>query len=116
MKQLAADCSLMEELRVMDYSLLLGVHYRSPGYASSPQVTDKVHCSIPCHLWAPLHADARLWLLPASIACLHMMLACLLVTVYAHVITPVTDVSIVVLTHYPNFAFSLADLAIGCDC
>ena len=26
----------------MDYSLLLGVHYRSPGYASSPQVTDKV--------------------------------------------------------------------------
>lgn len=47
----------MEELRVMDYSLLLGVHYRSPGYASSPQVTDKVHCSIPCHYWAPLHAD-----------------------------------------------------------
>lgn len=43
MKQLAADCALMEELRVMDYSLLLGVHYRSPGYASSPQVTDKVH-------------------------------------------------------------------------
>lgn len=42
MKQLAADCALMEELRVMDYSLLLGVHYRSPGYASSPQVTDKV--------------------------------------------------------------------------
>ena len=42
MKQLTADCSLMEELRVMDYSLLLGVHYRSPGYASSPQVTDKV--------------------------------------------------------------------------
>ena len=41
MKQLAADCALMEELRVMDYSLLLGVHYRSPGYASSPQVTDK---------------------------------------------------------------------------
>lgn len=41
MKQLTADCSLMEELRVMDYSLLLGVHYRSPGYASSPQVTDK---------------------------------------------------------------------------
>ncbi|KAL3131311.1 hypothetical protein ABBQ38_000603 [Trebouxia sp. C0009 RCD-2024] len=41
MKQLAADCSLMEELRVMDYSLLLGVHYRSPGYASSPHVTDK---------------------------------------------------------------------------
>ena len=47
MKQLAADCALMEELRVMDYSLLLGVHYRSPGYASSPQVTDKVN---PC-LW-----------------------------------------------------------------
>ncbi len=41
MRQLAADCALMEELRVMDYSLLLGVHYRSPGYASSPEVTDK---------------------------------------------------------------------------
>ena len=41
MKQMAADCKLMEELRVMDYSLLLGVHYRSPGYTSSPQVTDK---------------------------------------------------------------------------
>ena len=47
MRQLAADCALMEELRVMDYSLLLGVHYRSPGYASSPQVTDKV-CCIEC--------------------------------------------------------------------
>ncbi len=34
---------LLEELRVMDDSLLLGVHYRSPGYASSPQVTDKVN-------------------------------------------------------------------------
>ena len=34
-------CKLMEELRVMDYSLLLGVHYLSPGYTSSPQVTDK---------------------------------------------------------------------------
>ena len=41
-KQLAHDCALLEELRVMDYSLLLGVHYRSPGYASSPQVTDRV--------------------------------------------------------------------------
>ncbi len=49
MKQLAADCALMEELRVMDYSLLLGVHYRSPGYASSPQVTDKVILSLWLH-------------------------------------------------------------------
>ncbi|KAA6423973.1 MAG: phosphatidylinositol-4-phosphate 5-kinase, partial [Trebouxia sp. A1-2] len=50
MKQLAADCALMEELRVMDYSLLLGVHYRSPGYASSPQVTDKAVASC---IWRP---------------------------------------------------------------
>ncbi|KAK9917488.1 hypothetical protein WJX75_004962 [Coccomyxa subellipsoidea] len=41
MDQLAADCSLLEELRVMDYSLLLGVHYRSTGWASSPPATDK---------------------------------------------------------------------------
>ena len=55
MKQLEADCALMEELRVMDYSLLLGVHYRSPGYASSPQVTDKVQH----HLLSPgsMHPD-----------------------------------------------------------
>ncbi len=42
MDQLAADCALLEELRVMDYSLLLGVHYRSTGWASSPPATDKV--------------------------------------------------------------------------
>jgi hypothetical protein len=42
MDQLAADCALLEELRVMDYSLLLGVHYRSTGWTSSPPVTDKV--------------------------------------------------------------------------
>ncbi|CAL8463328.1 g2862 [Coccomyxa elongata] len=41
MDQLAADCALLEELRVMDYSLLLGVHYRSTGWMSSPPVTDK---------------------------------------------------------------------------
>ncbi|EIE18182.1 PIP5K-domain-containing protein [Coccomyxa subellipsoidea C-169] len=41
MDQLAADCALLEELRVMDYSLLLGVHYRSTGWASSPPATDK---------------------------------------------------------------------------
>ncbi len=60
MKQLAADCALMEELRVMDYSLLLGVHYRSPGYASSPQVTDKVNPSLwrqIMHCSATRHAE-----------------------------------------------------------
>ncbi len=48
MDQLAADCALLEELRVMDYSLLLGVHYRSTGWMSSPPVTDKVpkHCTL----------------------------------------------------------------------
>ncbi len=42
LRQLQADCALLTELRVMDYSLLLGVHYRSPGYQTSPQVTDRV--------------------------------------------------------------------------
>ena len=41
--QLAADCALLEELRVMDYSLLLGVHSRSAeGYTSTELVTDRV--------------------------------------------------------------------------
>ncbi|KAK9845785.1 hypothetical protein WJX81_002291 [Elliptochloris bilobata] len=40
--QLAADCALLEELRVMDYSLLLGVHSRSAeGYTSAELVTDR---------------------------------------------------------------------------
>ena len=43
MTQLAADCALLEELRVMDYSLLLGIHSRSTGWLSSPHATDKVH-------------------------------------------------------------------------
>ena len=42
LRQLQADCALLTELRVMDYSLLLGVHYRSPGYQTSPQITDRV--------------------------------------------------------------------------
>ena len=42
MAQLAADCALLEELRVMDYSLLLGVHCRTGGWTSSPPVTDRV--------------------------------------------------------------------------
>ena len=41
--QMAADCSFLEDSRVMDYSLLLGVHYRSYGDTSaSPINTDKV--------------------------------------------------------------------------
>ena len=31
MEQLARDCALLESLNVMDYSLLLGVHYLSWG-------------------------------------------------------------------------------------
>ena len=31
MGQLGRDCALLESLRVMDYSLLLGVHYLSWG-------------------------------------------------------------------------------------
>lgn len=33
-------CACLQDLKVMDYSLLLGVHYRGEGYAS-PLVTDK---------------------------------------------------------------------------
>ena len=42
--QLAADCGFLEAAHVMDYSLLMGVHYRSAaGQASaSPLHTDKV--------------------------------------------------------------------------
>ena len=39
--QLREDCKLLEQLKVMDYSLLLGVSFCSPGYASSP-ITDRV--------------------------------------------------------------------------
>jgi Phosphatidylinositol-4-phosphate 5-Kinase len=42
-RQLRADCALLEALRVMDYSLLLGIHSRSGGgLASTPQHTDAV--------------------------------------------------------------------------
>lgn len=40
-EQLAADCALLEALRVMDYSLLLGVHYRR-GLQPTPLTTDRV--------------------------------------------------------------------------
>ena len=48
--QVAADCALLEELKVMDYSLLLGVHYRSGGYRSTPLATDKVLNASCCSL------------------------------------------------------------------
>ena len=41
--QLQKDCQLLEELRVMDYSLLLGLHFRSPDYGSTPHA-DRVSC------------------------------------------------------------------------
>ncbi|KAK9815279.1 hypothetical protein WJX72_000998 [[Myrmecia] bisecta] len=41
MWQLQQDCALLEDLKVMDYSLLLGVHHRSGGYTSSPPATDR---------------------------------------------------------------------------
>ena len=60
MTQLAADCALLEELRVMDYSLLLGIHSRSTGWLSSPHATDKVHASMtPC--FAPLSGLSMDW-------------------------------------------------------
>lgn len=47
MTQLAADCALLEDLRVMDYSLLLGIHARSTGWMSSPHATDRVRLCSP---------------------------------------------------------------------
>lgn len=40
MEQLQRDCALLESLRVMDYSLLLGVHYLSwgPDEWAPPQI------------------------------------------------------------------------------
>ncbi len=41
--QLASDCSFLEGIHVMDYSLLMGVHCKSFGETSaSPLNTDKV--------------------------------------------------------------------------
>ena len=40
-EQLEADCALLESLRVMDYSLLLGIHYRG-GHHLTPLTTDRV--------------------------------------------------------------------------
>ena len=36
LEQMQIDCALLEELQVMDYSLLLGVHYRDAGKAPGP--------------------------------------------------------------------------------
>lgn len=52
-EQLAADCQLLEALRVMDYSLLLGVHYRGGPHAT-PVNTDRV-----CSPAAPLPITYR---------------------------------------------------------
>ena len=41
-EQLEADCGLLESLRVMDYSLLLGIHYRGGGHHLTPLTTDRV--------------------------------------------------------------------------
>lgn len=41
--QLAADCTFLEDIRVMDYSLLMGVHSRGRGETSASAFnTDKV--------------------------------------------------------------------------
>ena len=66
MGQLAADCALLEELRVMDYSLLLGVHVRSGGWTSSPPVTDRV--SLHRHPTFPKNAPQAFSLNPV---CMH---------------------------------------------
>lgn len=61
-EQLEADCALLESLRVMDYSLLLGVHSRSGGFlAASMPLADKVP-RLPCRgaLPPPLPSPALL--------------------------------------------------------
>lgn len=59
MAQLAADCALLEELRVMDYSLLLGVHSRSAeGYTSAELITDRVRRPGPTPAWASSRQSA----------------------------------------------------------
>lgn len=37
--QLKSDCRLLEDMNVMDYSLLLGVHYRKQGLEAIPELT-----------------------------------------------------------------------------
>ena len=45
--QLSADCGFLEDIRVMDYSLLMGVHCRYYGETSgSPLNTDKVRACV----------------------------------------------------------------------
>ena len=56
--QLREDCRLLEELRVMDYSLLLGIHFRSPDYGSTPQATDKVSMPSRLHVQRSLGCPA----------------------------------------------------------
>jgi hypothetical protein len=40
MQQIKADCALLEQCKVMDYSLLMGVHYRSGPLATSRRSMD----------------------------------------------------------------------------
>lgn len=40
LKQLSADCAFLEGAHVMDYSLLLGVHFRNKAEVASPEPGD----------------------------------------------------------------------------
>lgn len=92
----------------MDYSLLLGVHYRSPGYASSPQVTDKVQHHLLFQAHCILTQETVVFVcfccLPAAV---HVCTACLLAGASADVAAHVTAVTSVMPTrhaanHYPR--------------
>ena len=67
MGQLGRDCALLESLRVMDYSLLLGVHYLSWGADEwiAPQIkvgrtkSGSGHATHPDHARCGLHPRSR---------------------------------------------------------
>lgn len=67
MGQLGRDCALLESLRVMDYSLLLGVHYLSWGADQwiAPQIKvgttepGSAHATHPDHACCGLHPRSR---------------------------------------------------------
>lgn len=44
-RQVDRDCELLEQERIMDYSLLVGVHFRDPSSSSSEQVAEVVEGS-----------------------------------------------------------------------
>ena len=90
-EQLEADCALLESLRVMDYSLLLGIHYRSGGHHLTPLTTDRVsHGSVPA-------AAARTQAAAASrggTSIYHVLFATLSINAQFHLLLRTTQVAV----------------------